>query len=197
MKTCSSCRESKPESSFHKSSQTNDRRTYDCRECVGKKIRSRGPEYHTWVRMRGRCNNPNNKDYPRYGGRGISVCDRWNSYDVFLSDIGRRPTRNHQLDRIDNDGGYSPENCRWATRLQNIRNSRVCRLEERSVICILLMVELGYDTKKIAEFFDTDISNVLVIGSGKNWTDVFMRLYSPSASSDAEHGWPISPLNKL
>ena len=79
------------------------------------------PTYHSWVRMKGRCNDPSNNRYHRYGGRGITVCDRWLKFDNFLSDMGERPD-GHQLDRINNDLGYYKENCRWVTPVQNSRN---------------------------------------------------------------------------
>ena len=78
--------------------------------------------YGIWQAMRDRCSNPNRKDYHRYGGRGISVCARWQSFEVFLADMGEAPT-NLTLDRKDNDKGYSPENCAWATRNQQSYNS--------------------------------------------------------------------------
>lgn len=79
--------------------------------------------YNTWRAMIRRCNNPEDKDYPRYGGKGITVCDRWLDYTVFAEDMGEPPD-GHTLDRVDNSGGYCPENCRWATLRQQNRNSR-------------------------------------------------------------------------
>lgn len=86
---------------------------------------SRTPEYRAWQTMRLRCTVPTNPAYHDYGGRGITVCDRWlNSVETFVADMGPKPTPNHELDRIDNSKGYSPENCRWVTRDVNSRNRR-------------------------------------------------------------------------
>lgn len=81
------------------------------------------PEYLVWQNMRRRCHYPGYASFHRYGGRGISICDRWESYDNFLADMGERPSNLYSLDRIDNDGNYTPENCRWATRTQQQRNT--------------------------------------------------------------------------
>lgn len=79
--------------------------------------------YGVWQAMRDRCSNPNRKDYYRYGGRGISVCERWaRSFEAFLEDMGEPPA-GLTLDRIDNDAGYFKENCKWATRKEQVLNS--------------------------------------------------------------------------
>lgn len=82
------------------------------------------PEYQTWLAMRHRCRNPKVPGFKNYGGRGIVVCDRWQTFENFLSDMGRRPDSGFSLDRVDNDGDYEPGNCRWATRLEQAANQR-------------------------------------------------------------------------
>jgi len=80
-------------------------------------------EYTTWDAMLARCRNPEYESYSHYGGRGIKVCDRWLTYENFLSDMGRKPSKQHSIDRIDNDGDYCPGNCRWATQSEQNRNT--------------------------------------------------------------------------
>jgi len=88
--------------------------------------RSRSPEYRAWSRLQRRCNNPKDEKYKDYGGRGISVCDRWvDNFNNFFMDMGPRPSNNHSIDRIDNDGNYCKENCRWATDEQQRANKRI------------------------------------------------------------------------
>lgn len=83
-------------------------------------------EYGTWINMKTRCLNPNSEDWENYGGRGITVCDRWiNSFENFLSDMGVKPSPEYSLDRFpDVNGNYSPVNCRWATIIEQARNKR-------------------------------------------------------------------------
>lgn len=100
----------------------------------------RTPEFQAWTNMRSRCLNPNTPKWKNHGGRGITICPQWDSYEQFLTDMGRRPTVKHSLDRIDNDGPYSPENCRWATdaeQTQNMRKNRYITFQGRTQILAL------------------------------------------------------------
>lgn len=83
--------------------------------------------YQVWCQIKGRCLNPSNQAYKNYGGRGVTLCERWLEFDNFLADMGERPT-GMTLERVDNNKGYSPDNCRWASRAEQNRNTRKNRL---------------------------------------------------------------------
>jgi hypothetical protein len=92
---------------------------------------ARSSEYKIWQQMKERCTNPNNNHFKDYGGRGITVCERWLKFENFYADMGPRPAPKHELDRYPNQkGNYEPGNVRWATRKQQMRNRRNNRLVE-------------------------------------------------------------------
>lgn len=88
------------------------------------------PEHLSWKHMRARCLDPKNKNYDRYGGRGIRICERWDDFAAFYADMGPRPSSKHSIDRINNDGNYEPGNCRWATQKEQVSNSTRVRMIE-------------------------------------------------------------------
>lgn len=103
------------------------------------------PEYKAWQEMRYRCENPSSPDYLRYGGRGINVCDRWQSFENFLADVGPRPSAQHSLDRFpNNNGNYEPSNVRWATKKEQARNTRRNKL-----------ITIKGETRCLAEWAET------------------------------------------
>lgn len=81
-------------------------------------------EYGIWGSMRDRCNNPQNPSYEQYGGRGIKVCERWDDFNLFLADMGKKPSPIHSIDRINNNGNYEPDNCKWSTPKEQSYNRR-------------------------------------------------------------------------
>ena len=133
-------------------------------------------EWSSWQRMKVRCCNLSNKDYPYYGGRGIKVCDRWINGDgrrsgaqCFFADMGRKPTPAHNLDRKDNDKGYTPGNCRWATRLEQSRNRRNVKLNSRRVRAIR---KSKATDKKLAKKYGCVPGAIWNARNGLTWREV-------------------------
>jgi hypothetical protein len=126
------------------------------------------PEYPIWNTMKQRCLNPNNKKYPNYGGRGITVCDEWlKSFVNFYVDMGPSPSKKHSIERIDNNKGYSKDNCRWATNTEQSRNRRsnkyfeyngtlfmlsdLCKLTGVNINTFLHRIRRGWTVEKAAD----------------------------------------------
>ena len=86
------------------------------------KLATKSPEWLAWRNMRYRCQRQTDRGFARYGGRGIRVCKRWESFDLFFADMGLRPGKGYSLDRVDNNGDYEPGNCRWATAAEQATN---------------------------------------------------------------------------
>ncbi len=115
-------------------------------------LRRSNRTYHIWAQMRVRCNNVDGPDYPLYGGRGIRVCERWNDYSNFLADMGEAP-KGLQLDRVDNNGPYSPDNCKWSTageQANNRRSSRLIEYQGRTCTLAEWARETGFKASTIA-----------------------------------------------
>lgn len=137
---------------------------------------NRAPEYSSWVQMRSRCRNPNNKKYPWYGARGIKVCERWDSFKTFLEDMGPRPSSRHSIDRYpDNKGNYEPGNCRWATSAEQAFNRTVNHF-----------VQVAGQKMTLAE-----ATSIQGLGRGT----IFSRLARGCSEEEAVHPGPIDRAN--
>jgi hypothetical protein len=124
-------------------------------------------EYTTWQRMKARCSkNCGKYDYKLYYGRGIKVCDRWlNSFENFFSDMGKKPSKKHSLDRIDYDDNYEPSNCRWATINEQTRNKRTNILIEYNGIKMIqndFCKLIGADKGSIKKYLKTKTVDEIV-----------------------------------
>ncbi len=143
---------------------------------------SRTHEYRCWQCMKARCQNPNDTNFDRYGARGVEVCERWQSFDSFLADMGQAPTSKHTIDRIDNDKGYSPDNCRWASPAEQQQNRTNTKLDAAKVADIRRRLTAGESDLSIANLYGVHRSTVGYIRCGHTWRNV------ADASGATSHG---------
>ncbi len=138
------------------------------------------PEWGCWSGMRTRCTNPRAKSWSRYGGRGISVCERWNDFENFLADMGPKPTPQHSIEREDNNGDYEPGNCHWAKGKEQRDNRRVTR-----------WIEVRGERRTITDWSDlTGISrSALRARLNLGWS-VERALFEPVSASHQQRGKP-------
>ena len=129
---------------------------------------SRSNEYRVWDSMIRRCHSPSHHAFKDYGARGITVCDKWKNFEGFIEDMGFQP-EGLSIERINNDLGYSKENCRWATVTEQARNRRATKLDEDKVMQIKILLKTGVSQNKIASQFSVSRSNIGHIAQGTTW----------------------------
>ena len=137
------------------------------------------PEYRSWLNMRCRCCNSKHKSYPRYGGRGITVCERWrNSFETFYADLGPKPGLKYTLGRINNSGNYTPKNCRWETPKEQANNR-----------CNNIFITAAGKTQSIAAWAETIGLSVAALQMRLNrWTiDEALELVPKSRANTHDH----------
>jgi hypothetical protein len=131
------------------------------------------PEYGIWCRIKDRCINPRSASYPRYGGAGVTMCERWRSdFANFLADVGPRPTGRAgeiSIDRIDNSRGYEPGNCRWTTATEQSRNRKSVVLSVEKAAEIRLRLAQGETQSDLARSFGVSIQVIHSVKCGRTW----------------------------
>src|SRR5262245_24638210 len=128
--------------------------------------------YKRWCEMRQRCNNPNGKDYPRYGGRGIRICKRWDEFKNFAEDMGPYPGRGWTVERMNNDGNYKPSNVHWGTYGDQARNTRRTKLTTKLVAYIRKKYRPVYGSgAALARELGVHDQTVMDVIHGRRWVN--------------------------
>ncbi|GEM_PF-2616369 len=181
LRKCNLCGGEWPLSEYHKDRTLRGGHRYTCKRCAKEATRrsyhSKNADtnglYGVFASMKKRCYNRNHISYSRYGGRGITICDGWlQAPESFFSwALANGYRRGLQIDRIDNDRGYAPENCRFASPSTNIRNRSCTKLTADDVLQIRRLLASGFPQRTIARIFGTHCSTICNINRGTVWRD--------------------------
>ena len=134
---------------------------------------SKEPAYESWHCMKFRCKNPNSKDYPHYGGRGITYDPRWEEFPNFFADMGKRPNLKYTLERKDTNGNYCKDNCIWMLKIHQTRNQRTTKLSMEKARSIRALYAAGGITyRKLADQFGVVEATIGFIIQNKKWKEL-------------------------
>jgi hypothetical protein len=132
---------------------------------------AKSKEYRIWDSMVRRCHSESHHAYSNYGGRGISVCNKWRKFEGFYEDMGNKP-KGLTLERIDNSLGYNKDNCKWASMTEQSRNRRTTKLDKQDASLIKMMIDIGVTQNVIANQFNVSRANIGHIAQGLTWRNV-------------------------
>lgn len=142
-------------------------------------------EYKAWEGLKQRCQNKNNPGYHKYGGRGIGVCKEWDRFEAFYKDMGEKPTPDHSIERVDNNKGYSPDNCIWATKTEQVRNRRVPKSNKTGTSGVFFkrqagkyQARIGVDGKRLSLGYFNDLTDAVkarVSAEKKYWGKAYQQ----------------------
>lgn len=126
--------------------------------------------HNSWKAMLRRCSDPNMQFWEHYGGRGITVCERWKVFNNFFADMGLRP-QGMTIERVDNNGNYEPSNCKWGTDAEQARNSRNAKLNSEAVKVLRFMVKKGINKTLLRRLFNISQPTMYKAVNGKSWAN--------------------------